>query len=400
MASVVGVRTTSQLITETRIIRNVRKEMSELNPEIAPFVTFMGKMKGAIIPVTSPRYEWMEDDYVPHWAVNGSSNIAASALATSIPVVDGTMFKRGTLFIVPQAASSATAPEMIRVVSVAGNTLTVVRNVGGAGLVAIAPGDSLLLLSDAQEEGFVPSESITTAPSPKISYTQIVDGTVSISKTKQLTKAYASGGNERKRLQDKLLREKKMELNRAFLFAVASESLTGGPNGREVRTTMGLNSVISTNVTNAFGTLTRKTFEAFARQAFLNGTTKTKLLLSSPIITSAIHMWGDSMMQLSPSEKVYGVTITRINTGHGTWLLANDVNLTDGVSGKSGMSGWAFSVDVDQIEEIELEPLHLIEDAIKDGRHGVVDQIVGQVGLSIREEASHAKLFNVTDFQS
>jgi hypothetical protein len=402
MAQVIGARSTNQTITETRLVRNVDTEMGLLEPNVAPLVTFVSNMKGKTgKPVDTPRVEWFEDDFVARWGVNSGAAVAQNAGSTTITVTDGTQFVKGDILIVPQAATSSTAPEQIRVVSVSGDVLTVVRNVGTAGLVTIAADASLAILGQAHEEGDTPVSAKTTAPVAKISYTEIFKKYVYLTRTQLASNTYASGGNERKRLQDKALKEFKIAMNRQFLFGKASESLTGGPNGLPVRTTMGLNSVISTNVYDASGVLTRKGFEAFARMAFRYGK-QTKMLLASSIIISAIHEWGNSFLQLKPMEKIFGVNVTRVMTGHGEWFLVKDVLLEDGIAGKNGFGGWAFSVDIDNVEQVPLKNgvPKLSENVIRDGRDGEVDEIKGEVALKVKLEKTHAKLYDVTDYSS
>lgn len=404
MAQVDGIRTTNQAITtESSLVRYVNEDAVLLEPNVTPLITFLMKLGGRYTPCTSPRIEWFEDDYTARWAVNSTTTVANSASSTTITVTDGTLFQAGDIFIVPQAQDSSTAPEMIRVTAVSTNTLTVVRNVGSTGLVTIGPSADLAILGTAFEEGATPPTAKTTSRSGKISYTQIFRRTINLTKTMVASRAYGAPSGERAYQHAKKLKEMKIEMNRQFLFGNKSESLTGGPNSYPIRTTMGLNSVISTNVTDASGTLTETTFETFARQAFRYSSSSTKLLLASPLIVSAIHYWGNSKLQLKPMEKIYGVNIQRIMTGHGEWLLAKDWLLENNTT-TSGFAGWAFSVDLDALQLYYLNGngenrnFQVKEDAIKDGRDAYVDELLAEVGLAIKHEKRHAKLYDVTGY--
>jgi len=358
---------------------------------------------GKFTPVTSPRIEFFEDDYVARWAQNGSATVAASASSTTVTVVDGTNFVAGDIFIVPNAASSSTAPEQIRVTAVSTNALTVVRGVGATSPAAINPSVALAILGTAFEEGATPPTAKTTAKSAKISYTQIFRKTTNLSKTQVASKVYAAPGGERKDQHHKMLKQMKIDLNRQVLFGTKSEALTGGPNGEPIRTTMGLNSVISTNTTNASGALTETIFETFSRQAFRYGS-EEKLLLAAPLIISAIHSWGNSKLQIKPMGKIYGVNVDRVSTGHGVWLIARDWMLENGVSSYNGFGGWAFSVDTDELDlhylsgNGENRNIRLYEDVIRDGRDAYVDEASGEVGFCVHHEKKHAKLYNVTSY--
>jgi hypothetical protein len=404
MAQLTGSRTTSTTDSEGRLVRQVADEIGLLEPNTAPLLTMLNRLKKRM-SVKTPRYEWYEDDYVARWATMGAAaanNVTGSNVVT---VVDGTMFVPGDCFVVPKAVSSSAAPEICRVVSIAANALTVIRDVGGVGADTIPANGALRLIGSAYEEsGAIPAGK-STSPVKKITYTQIFRNTCEFSKTTIASETYGAPGGERQREHKKKLIEHKIQMNSALLFGEPSESLSGGPGGRPIRTTMGLNYAIQSNVTDAGGTLTRKLFEAFARQAFRYGN-QTKLLLCAPLVKSAINDWARDFLLVKPGETKYGVKVQQVDTGHGSWLLANDWMLENGVSGQNGFGGMAFSIDVDQMKLIYLSnngmnrDTKLTEDKIQDGRDGVVDEILTEAGFKIEQEKYHAKLFDVLDYQS
>jgi len=403
MAQNSGARTTNQAITETRLVRNVANKMAELEPNEAAILTFLTKLENTQ-EVDAPRREWFEDDFVARWTTIGATLNGATG-STSVTVADGTLFAPGDLFIAPQSASSSTVPEIIRVTVVSTNTLTVVR---GSSAQTINNGAALRIIGTAYEENAVTPTSKSTAPSAKISYTEIFRNSWSFSRTAMASKTYAAPNGEYEREQAKKLIEHKQQINASFLFGTATESLTGGPNSNPVRTTMGLNSVVTTNVTDASGMLTRKTFETFSASAFRYGSSKNRMLLAAPRVISAIHEWGNSHMQIQAAETVFGVNIQKIQMGHGVWMLVRDWMLEDGVSGKNGFSGWAFSLDMDSLEMFNIKaggPLpsgqtHLIENSIKDGRDGMISEYLSELGLKIEQEKRFAKLYDVTDYEA
>lgn len=405
MAQLVGVRTTNQSASvEGTLVRDVGEDIVLLEPNATPLITLTMKMKNRK-PVYSPRVEWLEDDYVARWGQNGSATISAATASTTVTVSDGTLFAAEDLVLVPKAVSSSAAPEMFRVVSVSGNVLTVIRNVGTGTIGTIDASAALRILGSAAEENATPQSQKSTNVATLTTYTQIFKTIVSLSGTQEASRIYGSPGGERKRLHKKKLVEHKQKMNAQALFGKASESLTGGPNGNPVRTTAGINSRITTNITDAGGILTQKTFESFARAAFRYGS-QNKLLLASPIVISAIHAWGNSFMQLGPMEKQFGVDIQKVTSGHGQFTLARDWMLEDGVSGQNGFGGVAFCIDMENFEYVFLSEngksrdTRIEQDVVKDGRDGVVDEILTEAGFRIRHEKKHAKLFNVTDYSA
>lgn len=407
MANVLGQRTTYQADTETRIVRQVNDEIGMLEPEIAPLITLLMRLKKRV-PAKSPRWEWFEDDYVARWAANSASAVANNPGSTTVTVADASLFVAGDLFVVPKditvAGVNPAAAELVRVVSVNAGTgaLTVIRDVGGAGIDTIAANAPLRLVGNAYEEGGAIPTAKTTAPSKLITYTQIFRTTCEFSRTAIATQVYGAPSGDRAREHKKKLKEHKILLNSALLFGRASENMSGGPTGKPIRTTQGLLSRITTNVTDAQGTLNRKTFEAFSRQAFRYGQS-TKLLLAAPIVKSAINEWAREFLMVKPGESRYGVKISQVETAHGTWLLTNDWMLES--VGNYGYGSMAFSLDVDQLRYLYLNnngedrDTKLTENKVQDGSDRIVDEILTEGGFAIMQEKYHARLWNVTDYQ-
>src|SRR5258708_2693300 len=94
-----------------------------LNPSLTPIFTLVTKIGNRKKSTASARVEWIEDDYVGHWgqANNGAD---ASSVATSITVVDGTLFAPGDLIAIPKANNVAAAEEISRVTGGATNRPT------------------------------------------------------------------------------------------------------------------------------------------------------------------------------------------------------------------------------------------------------------------------------------
>jgi hypothetical protein len=401
MGQQVGLRSTAQAVSESTLVRSVDDSIVMLEPNETPLVTFLMRLKKRT-PVNNFKHEWPEDDYTARWA-----NLAAAVAAvdtTTFTVVDSKVFVIGDMFCIPRAASSSVAPEVCRVTDVnrGTNVITVVRGVGGTTASTYSSGDALRLLGSAAEEGSTPPEAKNTTFDWKFTYTQIFKTSVNLTKSQVAMKQYGKPSGERKREQKKKLAEHKIKMNMAALFGAAGAGT--GPNGNPLRTTAGLNSVIETNKIDAGGQITPKTFEKFARASFRYGSAQ-KLLIAAPVIISFIHELGNSKLLVKPQEKVFGVDVERIITGHGEFLLVRDWMLEDGGgTGTNGFGGMAFAVDVDNCEYIYLNgngenrDTKLHEDVIKDGKDAYTDEILTEGGFKFAFEKKFAKLYNVTDY--
>jgi len=401
MANQTGVRTTTQYTTETRNVRDVHDKIMLYDPSAAPLITLLNRVKRRKA-VKTTHHEWFERDYCAQWTTSAA---AASALttATTLTVTDGTLFNAGSMFVAPKAVTSSSAPELMRVTAVTGNVLTIVRDVGGAGVDTIASGDSLRIVGSAHEENGALPTAMASVPSAHSTYLQIVRTTTNYSNTAIATNVYGAPGSDRDLQHYMDMVEHKKKLNSILLWGRASQDTTGGPSGYPIRTTMGLRSIISTNVTDASGMLTRKKFSTFARSAFRYGE-KEKILLCSPLIKEAITAWGTNFLKVSPGEDTFGVNIMKVETAFGVFAMVNDWMLEDGVTGKNGFGSLAFSIDLDMITYLYLQnngvnrDTKVELDVVKDGSDGKRDQIISESGFRIMLENRHAMLYDVTDY--
>ena len=402
MANVQGTRTTSQQISDTALVRQVDDRIADVEPNTAVLVTLLNKLRKREA-VKSPRVEWFERDYVPRWATMGSAATPNNASSTLVTVTDGTLFVPGDMFVVPKIVSSSAAPELCRVVSIGSNTLTVVRDVGSAGIDTIPANGALRIVGCAFEENSAFPTAKSTAKVPKLTYTQIFRTATDFSRTAASSEAYGAANGDRKLEHRYKLIEHKEKLNAALLWGRASEGLTAGPNSNPLRTTAGLRSIISTNIVDAGGTLTVKKFDEFARLAFRYGP-KQKILVACPLLKGAITAWAASHLMVKPGEDHFGVNIMNVETAYGTWAVVLDYMLEAGVAGQYGFASLGFSVDLDQISYVYLNnnginsDTHVELDAIKDGKDGFRDEILTEGGYKIKLEKNHGMLYNITDY--
>jgi len=407
MAQRIGTRTTAHSISESRAIRIVGDAGLLLQPTEQPLVTFLLNLsRGPSVKGT--KLEWFEEDYIERWV---SAANTYDSNDTDIEVSDASVIVVGDVLLVPKAVDDSAAPEQMLVTAVnyGTDTLTVTRAFAGTTGAAITNGDAIAILGQAFAEATTYPESKVRIPTGKTTYTQIFKKTKKISGTQAATEIYAANlqggsGDERAKQHELMLREMKIAMNRQFYWGKASEDLAD-PDA-PIRTTMGLNSEVTTNVFDAGGILTRKAMEEFSRDAFRYGAS-TKILMCAPKIISAIHAWGDSFMQVGPREKVYGVSINRVVTGHGEWILVRDWSLEDGVAGKNGFSGWAFSLDPAELEYGHLafgkenRDLKIYQDVdLGRANDRYVDLALAEVYFKVKHEKKHAKLFNVADYAS
>lgn len=372
------------------------------NPSLTPIFTLVTKIGNRKKTTGSARVEWIEDDYVGYWAQHNDGT-DASSVATTITVLDATLFAIGDIFSVSVVATQSTAEEVIRVTGIAGSVLTITRGIGGSGANTIPATADLRILGSAYAEGAAYGVPRTTSKQTLISYTQIFRRPVQVNKS-MVAQAQFGPANERLYQRRKALEEHRREIEQAGLFSRPSESLALGAPGT-VRTTMGLKSRIVTNVYNANGTLTEGGIVSFAEMAFATYYQGTeKLLVAAKKVISAFDYFALGHQRTEQSEDVYGVKVKRYVTSHGDFMITRDLLLDTGPGNGFGPGTEAYALDVDSIEFAPLSgngenrDTHLLVDVQRDGSDKYSDEYLTEGAWVTRFEARHARLYNALGY--
>lgn len=374
-----------------------------LDPDITPLLALTTNAGNRRKPAISTRVEWIEDDYVPVFGQAAAASDYASNV-TQINVVDATLFNTGDLVAVAKSASSSAAPEVVRVTGYTvgtPGTLTITRNIGGAGADTISASNDLRILGPAFAEGDNFPGMRSTTKVVQISYTQIFRTSVQITKSMAAQLQFGAQ-NERLYQRDVKLKEHKRAIESSGLWSRANETLVAGAPGT-IRTTMGFKPRIVTNITNANTTLTEGGFLSFAQQAFLNYAGPRKVLIAAPNVISALDYFADGKLRLTPGDKVLGVTVQRYFTTHGEFLVVRNRLMQNGTNGQ-GFAGDAYAIDVASIEFAPLNgngvnrDTHLLENVVLNGSDQYQDEWLTEGAWVIRFEKRHALLYNSTAF--
>lgn len=398
MAQISSVVTTSHIVnSQGRNIRDVSKDIYMLYPNETPLLTFLADPRlQKKAPTKQAKFEWFEDDYTARWAANGTTTVANTTASTTITVTDGTLWVAGDLGYVPRAVGTSTAGEIFRVTNVSSNELTVVRGVNSQ-VMTIDASAPISLLGPAYEENSSRPSPKATIPVGKYGFTQIFRHDFAMSRTSMKSDTYGAPGGEFERAKLKRFKEHKLGINRAFLWGHPTQSFTAGPSGYPITTTAGVNSVITTNVIDGGTTLTKSKWDEVLRTAFMYGDADTKLLVASPKVVGAINSWAQGYLQIAPETTTYGLNITKINSNYGNLWLMLDWMLEDPSSSSTyGFGGWAFILNPDDIRIRVIDDTKYIEtDIHQDGVDGVKGEYLSELGLEIRNEKHHVKLYNV-----
>lgn len=415
MAILNSPRVVQTSVVESTLKRDVDDSLVRLEPDAAPLYVLTNNKKRTA-GASSPRFEWFEDAEAPLWG-QVSNTAAYSSAATTIVVVDGTIFAVDDLILVPVGIGAGlSAAEEVMLVSAnsggSGATLTVVRGIGGVGANTIAATASLRILGQACTEGSGVPTLRTTLKVPHISYCQLFKTPVVVSEHEQATEVYAAPQGERRYQQAVALVRHRSEIEAAGLWGRGSETLAGGTEpsgglgaitGASRWTTQGVKPTIQTYITDASTTLTYTAMLQFGEGGFRYGE-KSKLCMAGPHVLSAFDYFSANKLLTNVLADVFGVQIKKIVTNHGTYLIANNFRMEAGIAGAAGFNGEFYLIDLPSVIFRYLNGngksmnTRLYEDIVKDGSDKTVDEFKSIVGWQVKFEKKHARMFNVSAF--
>jgi hypothetical protein len=383
MAVVSGIRGTGILASEQRVIRDVSPVIAQLQPDAAPLTTLLMRLKSKV--ATAPKFEWYEDDLLPRFDTLASG---LGANDTSMSVTNYQYFRKGDIVRINKN-------EIVLVTATpTTSSVSIKRGLNNNGTGIAAPsGAQLHIIGNANEEGSVTRDILTTQKVLKYNYCQIFRHPFGVTNTADASNLY--GGSDMKVERTKHLIEHKKDIELSFLLGYPSEDLSGT---QPRRTTGGINYFITTNVYNAEGQLTEMEFNDFLRTIMQYGSS-TRIGFISPLVASVINAFATSKLQTRSDEKTYGITLTRYQNAAGiVELHQHKLLVNDSLSDYSGIAGWGIFVDIDDLMLRYMNGRFTIlkENIQPNDADSRIDEYLSEVGLQLQLEKKHGLLVNVT----
>lgn len=370
------------LDTETRRTRDVSPAMAQLEPDAGPLITLLSKIKKRA--TADPKIEWFEDELLPRFDVLGA---ALTAAASTMTVTNYKYFRIGDLVMVNRA-------EIVYVSATpSSTTVSITRAFGETSAAAASNGDQLMILSNTNEEGATRRALLSTQRVPVFNYCQIMRHPFGYTETARVTDTFA--GNDEESEQSKQLIEHKKDAEYAFLLGERIEN-TAGTHPK--RATRGCSNFITTNVTDAGGTLTETTFENFVRVCNRYGS-NSKVLLCSPKLISVINGFGRDKLRTTDATKTYGISLSEYqNAGRKLYLHEHKLLTNSSLTDFNGIAGWGILLDISDLE------LRYMKGRITRLKTGIqandaderIDEYISEIGLEMHQEKKHGLLTGVT----
>lgn len=379
MADILGARLTDNVNQSIRKIDMV-PTIKELEPGATPLTVLTTKLPSA--PTGNPEFSWMEDDLAPRFdAVNNATGYAAGA--TSIVVDNGAYFQADDLWKVTRTA------EVVQVTAVTGNTLTVVRGIGG-GAAAINDNDELMLVGSASRENALSREARSDNPVKVTNYTQITRDSIEASETWRQSENQTRP-NDWERTVAKAMIQHKLKLESTYLHGKPTEDLTGAPQ----RTSGGALHYIQTNRTDAGGVLTESEFFGSFSGLFRYGNQQAKIALASRLAVDVVNGFPRGKLEVvqGDNDSTYGLSVMKYRSPHGTLNMVTHNMLEGAVFG-----GYIITLDLSNLRKRVLgnRDTHMNEHIETPGQDGRKDEILSELGLEFGLEKTHGVLTGIT----
>jgi hypothetical protein len=267
-------------------------------------------------------FHWYEDSHI-----SGRQPIASGGTTTSIVVTDGSFYVPNQILLVEETG------EYVFTTQVSGNTLTVIRGLGGTAIVSVTNSMHLQLIGNAHEEASEKPVAVTQQGAPRSNLVQIWRNAWAISGTAKAVK-YRTG--------DKLAKSKREcamyhseDMERSMLWG---KKHLGTLNGNQFRLTDGVvtqiesyGGVVASAATDSgsgpvAGDLSLKDLTEFVRQVFstsVKGQPNERIVYNGDIVLQALqHMTlADSVYNIEFAESSVGIKVGSLVTAFGTLKL-------------------------------------------------------------------------------
>jgi hypothetical protein len=353
-------------------------------------------MKLARRSATGQKSEWMEDEVVPVY-----TNITTSynTVITTIVVTTGT----GSYFAANDTVRNEITGEQMLVVSVATDTLTVVRGVGSVvGTASSGSTDGFIRVSNASPQGASYPTVKDTQVVGQFNYQQIFRKSIGLVKTATLEAfrgendavAYKKG----KALLD-LVRQTDQSI---FLGRRATTTASTTNQGTQTQLISGgFQDYIATNITSINGTMTQAQWETFLRdKAFKYGELDSKLIICSPLVLQAISGFAASKLAPpSPEITRWGVRLGTYQSMLGSVQLMAHPDwgqYSAAATNNFSLGGAAFAIDMDACYLRGLRTTQWLENRQNPGDDAFIGEYLQELCLVVKNERHFAWLRGVT----
>lgn len=341
----------------------------------------------------NPTFEHTEDALLK-FAFSPTAAVTTGASSISVTTEDDDYFVAGMELLLVNANGDR---EVVRVTAVGAGSLTVTRNIGSTGAIALTTADQFYIMGVVRAEDSLSTDARQSKSATIQNYVEFLSEPYGVTKIEKATANYHGNQFERKKMEALARMKQKMEF--MFWFGVkAVTNSTTNPIYHNGGIMFWLEQQFTdVAIVDAGGTLTKQVWEAWLQDA-LKYNNQAKYVFCSSVVLTAVS--GFASNQLRPADvnlRKFGMSITEYESPAGMVYLIREP-LFDEVT---SMVGSAVCLDLTNIgyrylagngENLDLKSYDDIQENDRSAKKGEWSAVCG---IDVAVGKSHAILKNV-----
>jgi hypothetical protein len=385
-----GLVTTTEVLPDSMVI-DMREEISMADEDESQFSTFT--MKSQTGEATREKINWREKDYFPRLATV-LSIYAIGATTVVVAAGQGARFRKGDV------VRNMAQKDAFYVTAVAGDSLTVVRNIGAIPGAAGAVGDTLLIASNASHQGDDFPDTAIVQGTLGFNYTQIFRHGATFSRTARSVNYYGRSEPD----QESALKgiEQKRAIEYSGFWGARHSMLEPVSTGESVGFAGGLVEFVTTNKLDAAGSLTVDSLDTYLRTA-LQRSSRNVVMYCAPLAAQQISKFnrgGQGTAWRPDPQNRAGLKVDAFMSGVYGYEIPvvvkkdwNDFPVT-----LKQYGGFLFIVDHNRVQYKTLTggSTKLLTNRQLPGGDRVSEEWLTECTWEIRNEASHGYIYGIT----
>lgn len=325
-------------------------------------------------------FKWMTDEIRPKF------DTLAEALDNSeqgVDVTNGSYFTAGDLVKVVETG------EVMRVSSIATNTLTVVRGVGTTAAASASNAGQLLILGNAHAEGATLAAARTVKEVEQTAYTQIQRDAIHLTGT-EMAMGKAGGlytGDEQNKQRAKKLLEHVRNINHTAYWGESNYDTSN-----KIGYAGGIDDFIAAANRDGAASLTEAEFNDGLKSAFRYGSGK-KVMFCSRAVAGIINEYMSNVQRVAPGDSKFGVRMVDYISPHGELSIVTD-HAIEGTE----YDKYAFVVDLQDCKFVVLKgrDTQLLLDRQGTDEDGIKEEYLTEFGFEWGHSQRHYVFTSVT----
>lgn len=380
-----GQRTTSDLGATTTgrdTMQWIQEQIVMVSKDSSPMDSmFTNRAKsGGVKKVKNAKYTHLENDELTRWVEVDSINGNGDGLTIDVTTGQGDSLQAGDSLYNPDGG------EVMLISGVATDVLTISRGQGNSTASTLVDGDNLLVGPSIHEEGTGQVGGKSSEPDIKTNYCQTSKVAIEISG--RLLETEITGGKELARIMRDAGSALMNRRETAYFFGALSAS--------NPTSTGGMQSYLSTNVTNVGGVLTEAVLNTQIKTIMTKNQGKQSSMVNftGDLIRDAIDGFARDSIRYTPKDEVYGVAVGRIRNSHGELAMVSHSLLKI----DPNVAGRMYSVNMDLLKRVEFANRGWVlqKNIQTPGVDGLKHGWLTDFGFWMASEKQHGLLYGVT----